>query len=140
MADLPMYPPDTAICRLLAAGPLPTAGVAARLAMPERTARHRLRQLRRSGVVVAGQDGLHHLAEPGLADLAGRAEPDGAAPTPSEATTSEATGGWGPTLAAAAAAVVSLAVAILIARTRTTPPAPSSSTDSPIDPWWGVGR
>ena len=74
MDNLPTYPPDTAICRLLAAGPLPTPAIAVRLAMPERTARHRLHQLRRGGVVVTGDDGLHRLAGlagPNLAGLAG---------------------------------------------------------------------
>ena len=62
MAELPVYATDTAICRLLAAGPLPSAAIAARLAMSERTARHRLRQLRRSGIVITGTNGIHHLA------------------------------------------------------------------------------
>jgi len=43
MAELPAYPPDAAICRLLTGRPLPTAAIADRLGMPERTVRHRLR-------------------------------------------------------------------------------------------------
>ena len=64
MTDTPTYPTDTAICRLLAAGPLPTRALATRLAIPERTVRHRLYRLRQAGVVVSGPDGLHHLAAP----------------------------------------------------------------------------
>lgn len=89
MADLPMYATDAAMCRLLAEGPLPTAAIAARLAIPERTARHRLAQLRRSGVVVAGTDGLHRLAvalSPGVAaagpGLAATGDGPAAAPGP----------------------------------------------------------
>ncbi|HVA85258.1 MAG TPA: winged helix-turn-helix domain-containing protein [Candidatus Saccharimonadales bacterium] len=67
MTELPTYPTDAAIYRLLAGGPLPTAAIADRLAMPERTARHRLHQLRRSGVVVSDTNGLHRLAVPALA-------------------------------------------------------------------------
>jgi hypothetical protein len=62
MAELPAYPPDAAICRLLALGPAPTAALAARLAVPERTVRHRLYRLRQAGMVVTGPDGLHRLA------------------------------------------------------------------------------
>ena len=72
--EMPTYPPDVAICRLLVGGPLPTTTIVDRLDMPERTARHRLHQLRRWGVVVTGDDGLHRLAGlagPNLAGLAG---------------------------------------------------------------------
>ena len=62
MTDTPTNPTDTIICGLLAAGPLPTAALAARLGIPERTARHRLYRLRQAGTVVSGTDGLHHLA------------------------------------------------------------------------------
>ena len=62
--DTLTYPTDAAICGLLAAGPLPTAALAARLAIPERTVRHRLYRLRQAGTVVSGPDGLHHLAAP----------------------------------------------------------------------------
>ena len=64
MTDLPAKPTDTAICGLLAAGPLPTAALAARLDIPERTVRHRLSRLRQAGTVVTGSDGRHHLAAP----------------------------------------------------------------------------
>lgn len=81
MAELPAHPTDAAICRLLAAGPLATAALATRLAIPERTARHRLSQLRQAGVIVTGPDGRHGLATPD----------DGPAATPAA--------GTGPTLA-----------------------------------------
>ena len=73
---------DAAICRLLAGGPLPTAALAAGLAMPERTVRHRLYRLRQAGAVVSGPDGMHRLAAPVSATLATGPVPDLAAPAP----------------------------------------------------------
>lgn len=64
MAEFPANPTDTAIRRLLAAGPAPTVALAARLKVPERTVRHRLCRLRQAGAVVSGRDGLHRLAAP----------------------------------------------------------------------------
>lgn len=64
MAERPANGTDAAICRLLAAGPVPTAELAARLAIPERTARHRLYRLRQAGAVVTDDDGWHRLADP----------------------------------------------------------------------------
>ena len=64
MSDVAANPTDAAICGLLAAGPLATAALAARLAVPERTARHRLHRLRQAGAVVTGTDGRHRLAAP----------------------------------------------------------------------------
>jgi hypothetical protein len=64
MTDAPANPTDIVICRLLAAGPLPTRDLAERLGIPERTARHRLVRLRQAAVVVSGPDGLHRLAAP----------------------------------------------------------------------------
>jgi hypothetical protein len=64
MTDVAANPTDIAICRLLAAGPLPTAALAIRLGLPERTTRHRLYRLRQAGAVVTDPDGLHHLAAP----------------------------------------------------------------------------
>lgn len=70
MADPLAHPTDAAICRLLAGGPLPTAAIAARLAIPERTARYRLARLRQAGSVSTGIDRLHRLAEIAPPDLA----------------------------------------------------------------------
>jgi biotin operon repressor len=64
MAELSANPTDAAISRLLAGGPAPTAALAARLGVPERTVRHRLYRLRQAGTVVTGPDGLHRLAAP----------------------------------------------------------------------------
>jgi hypothetical protein len=82
MTDSAANPTDIAICRLLAAGPLPTAALAERLAIPERTTRHRVYRLRQAGAVITGIDGLHHLAVPVLAgsitgDLPALAAPAG---------------------------------------------------------------
>jgi DNA-binding transcriptional ArsR family regulator len=76
MDNVPVYPPDAEIYRLLAGGPLPTAAIVDRLGMPRRTARHRLHQLRRAGVVATGDDGLHRLAGLAGPDLAGLAGPE----------------------------------------------------------------
>lgn len=62
MAEPLANPTDAAICRLLAGGPLPTAAIADRLALPERTARYRLGRLRQAGTVITGIDRLHRLA------------------------------------------------------------------------------
>ena len=88
MSELPEYPSDAAICRLLAAGPLSTASIAKRLAMPERTVRYRLGELRRAGFVASGIDGLHRLADPvasALATLPLQHEPTGDLAVPSVA-------------------------------------------------------
>ena len=76
MTDSLANPTDSAICGLLAAGPLPTAALAVQLGIPERTARHRLYRLRQAGAVVTGMDGLHHLAAPATtAPIAGPLPP-----------------------------------------------------------------
>jgi hypothetical protein len=62
MTEFPANPTDASICRLLAAEPLPTAIIAGRLDVPERTVRHRLYRLRQAGTVASGPDGLHSLA------------------------------------------------------------------------------
>lgn len=62
MADPAVHPTDAGICRLLVGGPLPTGTIAARLALPARTARYRLARLRQAGVVITGADGLHRVA------------------------------------------------------------------------------
>ncbi len=125
MADPPVHATDAAICRLLADGPLPTAAIAARLAIPERTARHRLRQLRRSGVVVTGTDGLHRLAAPAGADLAAadvvRDHPASGAPS------GEDDGHW-TVIALLAVVGIGLAAALV---SRRAPPPPSP----PAPPW-----
>jgi hypothetical protein len=75
VADWPAYSVDADICRLLADGPLSTTAIADRLGMPTRSARHRLLQLRRGGVVVVGADGLHHLADLAAPDRQTVADP-----------------------------------------------------------------
>lgn len=75
MAEPPIYDPDAAITRLLAAGPLPTRAIAGALGMPARTVRHRVRQLRRSGAVTTGADGFHRIAGPGPAIGFGQGDP-----------------------------------------------------------------
>jgi len=136
MAERPVYDTDAAICRLLADGPLPTAAIAARLAIPERTARHRLRQLRRSGTVVTGADGLHRLAAPVVEDLAA-AVPDLAAPavareSPASGAPSREDGGGWTVLAVLAVVGIGLAVALVSRRTPPPPPPPA--------PPWGFGN
>ncbi len=124
MAERPANPTDAALCRLLAAGPVPTAEVAARLAIPERTARHRLYRLRQAGVLVTDADGRHRLADPlpGLAaPLAAGGVPDGgplpqadAAPRGGTPVVPEPTAGAEP-VATADAPVRGLAGTVLVA-------------------------
>ncbi len=66
-------PTDIAICRLLAAGPVPTVAMARQLGVPERTVRYRLSRLRQTGAVVSGSDGLHRQTAP--VPTSGDAEP-----------------------------------------------------------------
>lgn len=161
MAEWPTYSPDAAICRLLADGPLPPAAIAERLGMPVRTARHRLRQLRRDGVVEVGADGLHHLADLAGPDLADLAAPDQrilaglarpvvpdlaglAAPGPAQTGSgglweqSGTDGGWQSAVGVVAAVVTVLAVTALLRRGSTATPEPPTRFDQPVDPWWGL--
>ena len=144
MAERPAYPPDAAICRLLAVEALPTAAIADRLVMPDRTVRHRLHQLHRAGVVVTGPDGLHRLAAPGGGDLA---EPDRPLAAPGSAAhagfggpggRSGSDDGWWPIIAALAAALIGCAAVIAIGRLPAAPPARSAGFDGFDDPWRGV--
>lgn len=150
MAEGPAYPPDAAICRLLADGPLPTTAVAERLAMPIRTTRHRLRQLREASVVVTGADGLHRLAAPAEWDLADPAEPDhrvvaglarpdlrAVAGSLSHAGGSGTDGQWPSGAVAVTAAVVGLVALAIIGRTLAAPETPTGYL-APVDPWWGM--
>jgi hypothetical protein len=140
MAELPAYPTDAAMCRLLAEGPLPSAAIAGRLAMPGRTVRHRLYQLRRAGIVVTSMDGLHRLAAPDVLDLAA---PDGdlaasvgGGDRPASDGPSPRHGGhWGArtVLAAAALALVGGLAVALVSRRTPSPPSPPA-------PLWGFGN
>jgi hypothetical protein len=140
MADWPSYPPDVAICRLLAGEPLPTATIADRLASPVRTVRHRLRQLRRDGVVVVGADGLHHLAAlagPDQETVAVLAAPDLAVLAGSVSPTEGSGRDDMPSaIAALAVALIGLAALVLAGRRPAAPPAPPIRSDPPVDPWW----
>jgi Helix-turn-helix domain len=162
VADWPAYSVDVDICRLLASGPLPTAAIADRLGMPTRSARHRLRQLRRAGAIVTDIDGLHRLAAPVLPDLAAVAEPDPrtvvdlAAPdhlagddradpdrlTPAESVSpsfAAATDpGWQSAIAAVVIVAVSLAALAVIGLMLATRTVPEPRVERPADPWWGV--
>lgn len=136
MAEPPVSATDAAICRLLADGPWPTTAIAARLAIPARTARHRLRQLRRAGTVVTGPDGLHRLAAPAGADLAAATgdlvAPAVAGESPaSGAPSGEDGGGW---IVLAVLAVIGTILAVALVRHRSPPPA------SPPGPPWGYGN
>lgn len=158
-------PTDTAICRLLAAGPAPTATLATRLGVPERTVRHRLYRLRQAGAVVTGADGLHRLAvaPPGaptsgpLPDLAvsRRGAPTlGALPPlavpalapdfPANDALSPRHGGHSPTFTVLAVAALGIAVAgglaVVVRMRRMSPPpsptpAPPTGFGNASDPW-----
>ena len=150
MAKRPAYPPDAAICRLLADGPLPTAVIAERLAMPIRTVRHRLRQLRASRLVDTDADGLHRLAAPAEWDLADPAEPDhrvvaglarpdqrAVAGSLSHAGGSGTDGKWPSGTVAVTAVIVGLVALAIIGRTLAAPETPTGYL-APVDPWWGM--
>ncbi|HVA87725.1 MAG TPA: winged helix-turn-helix domain-containing protein [Candidatus Saccharimonadales bacterium] len=125
MPELPVHSTDAAIRRLLADGPLPTAAIAGRLAIPERTARHRLVRLRQTGDVVTGMDGLHRLAA---------AVPSGGdGPTsPSPAAGRR----WGMLAAAGFGLAVAGGVAVLLIRRAALSP---QEPAKPPSPWPGLG-
>ncbi|MDA8201297.1 MAG: winged helix-turn-helix domain-containing protein [Chloroflexi bacterium] len=163
MPDQRDNPTDAAICRLLTAGPLPTAELVARLGIPARTARHRLYRLRQAGAVI--DDGGRHrlaaqpadpeadLAAPGAAALAAPAAPgrDLAAPPASGSLTPAAAAATG-TVPALAGSVVAVAVVIALAAAtwagvpalrrrlsaiQATPQPPSGSAGPTGYPWGG---
>lgn len=68
-------PTDRLICGLLAAEPMPSPEIAARLAIPPRTARHRLMRLRDAGTVAVGDDGFYRLVDLAAAALSAVAGP-----------------------------------------------------------------
>lgn len=159
MAELPAYPTDADICRLLADGPLPTAAIAARLAVPDRTVRHRLARLRLAGAVATGTDGRHRLAEGPLpaiatatADLAATGDgPPAVAMTVVPAAIPSAgngtdggnraetalPGGYRTVLAVLAAAAIGLAAAVLIRQRPPDPPPPAVLGPGDWGPWTG---
>jgi Helix-turn-helix domain len=133
-------PTDTAICRLLASGPVPTTALADQLGVPARTVRYRLAGLRQAGAVVSGTDGLHRLAAPTPGASAGSssvARPD-AAPG--------VVAGWQDTLAHRGAATgdrvrpgvvallvaIGLALAVAALLTRRAPCSATSSSAAPL--------
>lgn len=134
MAEPTVHPTDAAICRLLAAAPLPTGAIAARLAIPDRTARYRLGRLRLAGTVLTGSDGVHRLVVP-----VGSAQTAPEPPLAATGTTAEDTGdpSSGRSVAGPLAVVVVLAAfgiglaAILVRPKPRDPPPPNVGPD----PW-----
>jgi DNA-binding transcriptional ArsR family regulator len=70
-------PTDRLICGLLAAEPMSSPEIAERLAIPPRTARHRLMRLRDAGTVAVGNDGFYRLEALAAAALPASATPGG---------------------------------------------------------------
>jgi DNA-binding transcriptional ArsR family regulator len=126
MAEFSANPTDTAICRLLAAGPAPTMTLAVRLGVPERTVRHRLHRLRQAGAVVSGRDGLHRLAAPVLPTGPAGTLPARAAPVMDLAATLRQGLAAGPLPTSAVSAVAAPVAGPLPARV-----APAIATDHP---------
>jgi biotin operon repressor len=136
MPELPAYPVDAAICRLLAGGPLPTAAIADRLAMSDRTVRYRLTRLRRAGMVVTDPDRLHRLAA-GTLPATDDADSEVAASAPTPATSGNVPL-WVAVLALAAGCVG----AIIWAARRSAPGQPPARVAPPPRSAWppGMGR
>jgi len=135
MADFPANPTDAAICGLLGAGPAPTAALAARLEVPERTVRHRLYRLRQAGAVVSGRDGLHRLAAPVTPTPVAGPLPTRATPVVDLAAPAPAARIAGPGPAPALPAVVALVVGPLPTRA-----APVIATDHPASDGPDLGQ
>jgi DNA-binding transcriptional ArsR family regulator len=138
MPDRPANATDAAIVRLLAAGPASTAELAAWLAIPRRTIRHRLYRLRQAGVVATDAVGRHRLLGPAT---------DLAAPVAAgDTVTSVGTPLSGLAWAGVAAVVVVVAGAGWLAtRSLDRRPGPPAQRQGPQDagpftPWGGVPR
>lgn len=128
---------DAAIARLLAGGPLPTAIIAARLAVPERTVRHRLLRLRETGRIVTDSVGLHHLAGSGPADRA-TPRPGEAAARAGLAGTGDlpgSAGGAGATITVLAVVLLCLAAAVLVGRRHPAPARSAAGVERAGDIW-----
>src|SRR5664280_996666 len=78
---------DRLICDLLAAEPMTSPDLAARLAIPPRTVRHRLMRLRDAGAVRVGEDGLYWVAGPAVRSLPAVAAPGAGVAAPSASPT-----------------------------------------------------
>ena len=140
MPELPAYPFDAAICRLLAGGPLSTAAIAERLATSVRTARRSLTRLRRAGMVVTDPDRLHRLAAgtlPAAEDLDEHLDEELAASSPTPATSGNV-----PLWVAMVAFVAGCVVVAIWAARRSAPGQPPARVAPPSSSAWppGMGR
>jgi biotin operon repressor len=149
MAERPTYEPDADIWDLLASGPLSTDVIAALLAMPPRTVRHRLQALRRAGLIVSEPYAHHRRAEPDAVATPGLAttDPEGLASlavgdtgvpaaTGNPADQPEDGEGPGPALWSFAVAGLGLAVVVIaIWLVRPSPPPPARGFDALTNPW-----
>ncbi len=117
---------------------MPTAVLAARLAIPERTARHRLGRLRQAGTVVTGTDGLHRLAGIAPAPVAGTPTtdvPGGRETDRMGSAHSPPLGGYGTALTVLAVAGIGL-VAVAVLRRGPSPPPEPLPPSSYVGGWY----
>ncbi len=135
-------PTDATILALLADGPLPTAVIAERLGVADRTVRHRLMRLRQAGRVVALPDGRQRLAGP-VVEPAARDETAGVTAGEAGGATSAPIGKGAVLVALAAVGLIAgLAALAAIGRRPPTPPEPPAAQPPypgwgrPDTPWW----
>jgi DNA-binding transcriptional ArsR family regulator len=131
-------PTDPLICSLLAAEPMTSPEIAARLAIPARTVRHRLMRLRDAGAVRVGEDGIYRVEARAAWTLPAVAAPDG---DPAAVSAMSPTG-WNAAglVALGAIAACCVGAAVLAARSpggsQLPPAAPAARLGWP----YGVGR
>jgi hypothetical protein len=135
---------DQAILELLAAaGPLPATAIAADLAIPARTVRHRLMRLGARGSVLRAADGRYSVATTTIATIPPSSAPAGVAiDAPAVAIEIESPATGRPqsivtTVGGLAIACVAVAIAVLTRREPELPRALDATRGRPFDGLWG---
>jgi hypothetical protein len=129
-------PTDRLICGLLAVEPMPSPEIAARLAIPPRTARHRLMRLRDAGTVAVDDDGFYRLVGLAAAGLPAVATPGG---QPAAAGATPVTGGNPAAWAAVLIVAAGCAGAVIWAASRMAATKPLAPPAPPATPFWQYG-
>jgi len=131
-------PTDPLICSLLAAEPMTSPEVAARLAIPARTVRHRLMRLRDAGAVTVGEDGVYRVASPGVEALPTVAAPGLGLAAPS----TPPAAAWSPAELVAAGAIAAFCAGVAIwaaRRAATQQPSAAVTATPPASLAWPYG-
>jgi DNA-binding transcriptional ArsR family regulator len=138
-------PTDPLICGLLAVEPMTSPALAARLAIPARTVRHRLMRLRDAGAVTMGEDGVYRADARADALAVGTLPAAAAAGRELAGSSDPPAPGWNGAICVVigAVAVCFIGAALWVATHAATlrPPAASPATPPASRSWaYGVGR